>query len=92
MADSARVAGRPAAPERRHGDALAEAAAGAAVLTLYGMAPLVWSNAVVTEVYALASLCCGARSMRRSARGPNRQQAAGGPGGLPRPGCCWAWV
>ena len=35
---------------------LPEAAAGAAVLTLYGMAPLVWSNAIVTEVYALASL------------------------------------
>ena len=33
-----------------------EAAAGAAVLTLYGLAPLVWSNAIVTEVYALASL------------------------------------
>ena len=35
---------------------LPEAAAGAAVLTLYGLAPLVWSNAIVTEVYALASL------------------------------------
>lgn len=32
------------------------AAAGAAVLTLYGLAPLVWSHAIVTEVYALASL------------------------------------
>ncbi len=35
---------------------LPEAASAAAVLTLYGLAPLVWSNAVVTEVYALASL------------------------------------
>lgn len=35
---------------------LPEAAASAAVLTLYGLAPLVWSNAIVTEVYALASL------------------------------------
>ncbi len=35
---------------------LPEAAAGAAVLILYGLAPLVWSNAIVTEVYALASL------------------------------------
>ncbi|MDE2903259.1 MAG: DUF2723 domain-containing protein [Chloroflexota bacterium] len=31
-------------------------AAAAAVLTLYGFAPLVWSNAIVTEVYAFASL------------------------------------
>ncbi len=35
---------------------LPEAASAAAVLTLYGLAPLVWSNAIVTEVYALASL------------------------------------
>ena len=35
---------------------LPAAAAGAAVLTLYGLAPLVWSNAIVTEVYALAAL------------------------------------
>ncbi len=35
---------------------LPEAATAAAVLTLYGLAPLVWSNAIVTEVYALASL------------------------------------
>ncbi|MDE2867215.1 MAG: DUF2723 domain-containing protein [Chloroflexota bacterium] len=36
---------------------LLEAASGSAVLALYGLAPLVWSNAIVTEVYALASLC-----------------------------------
>lgn len=35
---------------------LPEAASGAAVLALYGLAPLVWSNAIVTEVYAFASL------------------------------------
>ncbi len=35
---------------------LPEAAGGSAVLALYGLAPLVWSNAIVTEVYALASL------------------------------------
>ncbi|MCY3958972.1 MAG: DUF2723 domain-containing protein [Chloroflexi bacterium] len=36
---------------------LPEAAGGSAVLILYGLAPLVWANAIVTEVYALASLC-----------------------------------
>lgn len=35
---------------------LPEAASAAAVLAIYGLAPLVWSNAIVTEVYALASL------------------------------------
>ena len=35
---------------------LPEAATAAAVLILYGLAPLVWANAIVTEVYALASL------------------------------------
>jgi hypothetical protein len=35
---------------------LPEAASAAAVLTLFGLAPLAWSNAIVTEVYALASL------------------------------------
>ncbi len=35
---------------------LPRAAAGAAVLTVYGFAPLVWSNAIVLEVYALTSL------------------------------------
>ncbi|MDE2767221.1 MAG: DUF2723 domain-containing protein [Chloroflexota bacterium] len=33
-----------------------EVASAAAVLTLYGLAPLVWSSAIVTEVYAFASL------------------------------------
>ena len=36
---------------------LPEAAGVLAVLALHGLAPLVWSNAIVTEVYALASLC-----------------------------------
>ncbi|MCY3896513.1 MAG: DUF2723 domain-containing protein [Chloroflexi bacterium] len=36
--------------------AVPEAVAAAAVLALYGLAPLVWSNAIVTEVYAFASL------------------------------------
>ena len=35
---------------------VSEAMAVAAVLALYGLAPLVWSNAIVTEVYAFASL------------------------------------
>ncbi len=43
-------------PRSRLPTSLPEAASAAAVLTLYGLAPLVWSNAIVTEVYALASL------------------------------------
>lgn len=35
---------------------LPEAAGGSTVLALYGLAPLIWSNAIVTEVYALAGL------------------------------------
>lgn len=43
-------------PRSRLPISLPEAASAAAVLILYGLAPLVWSNAIVTEVYALASL------------------------------------
>ena len=56
-----------------------EAAAGAAVLTLYGLAPLVWSNAIVTEVYALASLLLWsalyAAVRARSAQEPSGRRA-----------------
>ena len=65
---------------------LPEAAAGAAVLTLYGMAPLVWSNAIVTEVYALASLllwsalyaAVRARAQQATSGGRTRWAAAAG--------------
>ena len=56
---------------------VAEAAAGSAVLALYGLAPLVWSNAIVTEVYALASLflwsALYAAVRARSCSGPGRE-------------------
>ncbi len=63
-----------------------EAAAGAAALTLYGLAPLVWSNAIVTEVYALANLllwsaiyaAVRARGDSDASRGGSRWAAASG--------------
>ena len=65
---------------------LPEAAAGAAVLILYGLAPLVWSNAIVTEVYALASLllwsalyaAVRARAQQATSGGRTRWAAAAG--------------
>lgn len=59
-----------------------EVAAGAAVLALYGLAPLVWSNAIVTEVYALASLFLWS-ALYAAAR-------ARGCSGLSREGSRWA--
>ena len=56
---------------------LAEAASGAVVLALYGLAPLVWSNAIVTEVYALASLCLWS-AMYAAARARAAATAKGG--------------
>ena len=65
---------------------LPEAAASAAALTLYGLAPLVWSNAIVTEVYAAASLllwsalyaAVRARAGQDAGRGGVRWAAAAG--------------
>ena len=56
---------------------LPEAAAGAAVLTLYGLAPLVWSNAIVTEVYALASLLLWS-ALYAAVRAQAQQATSGG--------------
>ena len=57
--------------------AVPEAVAAAALLALYGLAPLVWSNAIVTEVYALASLLLWsalyAAVRARDGSGPSRR-------------------
>lgn len=66
--------------------AVPEAVAAAAVLALYGLAPLVWSNAIVTEVYAFASLflwsslyaAARARAVAATAEGQTRWAAATG--------------
>lgn len=63
-----------------------EAVAAAAVLTVYGLAPLVWSNAIITEVYAFASLflwsalyaAARARAAAATAKGSARWAAAAG--------------
>ncbi len=64
-------------PSRGAAMPLAEAAGGSAVLALYGLAPLVWSNAIVTEVYALASLflwsALYAAVRARGCSGPSRE-------------------
>ena len=63
-----------------------EAVAVAAVLTLYGLAPLVWSNAIVTEVYAFASLLlwsalfAAARARAAAATGRGSAHWAAGAG------------
>ena len=72
---AARLRSRPGLPMP-----LPAAASAAAVLTIYGLAPLVWANAIVTEVYALASLllwsavyaAARARATARSARDTRR--------------------
>ena len=64
-------------PRADMGMSLPQAAAGAAVLTLYGLAPLVWSNAIVTEVYALAGLLLWS-ALYAAVRAHAAQEASGG--------------
>lgn len=55
-----------------------EAVAAAAVLALYGLAPLVWSNAIVTEVYAFASLFLWSSLYAAARAGDGAATAKGG--------------